>query len=122
MPVSSARSASWALALGMALDRVVLARLEPARLEQHRARHDDLADVVEQAGERRLRDGAAVEAGRVGELDRDARDPGRVLGVGGDLRVEPACELEQAREVDALSLFHRRMIDQVSAVLRPSRG
>ena len=87
----------------VALDRVVLARIEPARLEQHRARHDDLADVVEQACERRLRDGPAVEPGRVGELDRDARDPRGVLGVGGDLRIEPASELEQPREVDALA-------------------
>ena len=99
----------------MSLDGVVLAGLEPARLEQDRARHDDLADVVQQAGERRLRDAAAVEPGRVGQLDRDARDARRMLGVGRDLRVEPASQLEQAREVDALATVHRRMIDQVYA-------
>jgi len=76
---------------------------------------------VEQPRERRLGDGPAVEAGRIGELDRDARDPRRVLGIRGDLRIEPACELEQPREVDALSRFHLRMIDQLCAVLRPSR-
>jgi hypothetical protein len=105
----------------MALHRVVLARLEPARLEQHGARHDDFADVVEQSRERRLRDRAPIEPGRVGELDRDARDARGMLGIGGDLRVEPARELEQPREIDALSLFHRRMIDQLCGVLRPSR-
>ena len=106
----------------MALDRVVLARLEPARLEQDGARDDDLADVVQQAGERRLRDAAAVEPGRVGQLDRHARDARRVLRVGGDLRIQPASKLEQAREIDALATVHRRMIDQVSRALRPSRG
>ena len=103
MPVRSARSASWALALGWRLTVSYSPGVEPARLEQHGARHDDLADVVQQAGERRLRDAAAVEPGRVGQLDRDARDSRRMLGVGGDLRVEPASQLEQAREVDALS-------------------
>jgi hypothetical protein len=65
MLVRSARSASCALAL----DGVVLALVQPPGLEQHGARDDDLAHVVEQPGERRLGDGATVQAGRVGELD-----------------------------------------------------
>ena len=102
MPVRSARSASWALALGWRLTVSYSPGSSRPGLSRTGARDDDLAHVVEEPRERRLGDGAAVEARRVGELDRDARDAGRVLGVGGDLRIEPASELEQAREVDAL--------------------
>jgi len=105
----------------MPLDLVELALVERTPLGQDRHRHGDLPDVVQQAAQRRERDVRAVQAGGVRKRERHARDARRVLGVGRDLGIQPARELEQPRKIDALSLVHPRMIDQVCGGSRPPR-
>ena len=87
----------------MALDLVELAVVERAALGQDRHRHRDLADVVQQAADRGEGDVGPVEAGCVRERECDPGDACRVLGIGRDLRIEPASELEQPRQIERVS-------------------
>ena len=85
----------------VALDDAALGRREGIRLVEQRARHEALADVVEQGGAAQRRQALGAEAQSRGDRDGDRGDAGAVVGERRVGIAELADEAARARVVAA---------------------